>query len=98
MLIYSRVPLSSAQKGHSFLLCGTEGILLLNRGVFGVELRDFWWWKGVVLVLNWGDLCGTEGICVELRGTLDSLKNEKYGQTIISSDAEVLNRDNTRCF
>ena len=34
-------------------MCGTDGFLVMNRGVFGGELRAFW--------------CGTEG-CVELRG------------------------------
>ena len=39
--------------------------LVLNWGVFGVELRDFGGWKGVALlcgidVLNWGG-CETEG-------------------------------------
>ena len=46
---------------------------VLNWGIFGVKLRVCWtkgffWverrnfkcWKGVVLVLNWGGLCGTE--------------------------------------
>ena len=36
---------------HTF--CGTEEFLVLNRGVFGVQLRGF--------------RCGTDG-CVELRG------------------------------
>ena len=40
--------------------CGTEGVVL-NWGVFGVELRDFWGWKGVVQKWNW---------CVELRGSV----------------------------
>ena len=40
--------------------CGTERVLVLNWGVFVVELRDFGCWKGVVLVGN---------RCVELRGT-----------------------------
>ena len=40
--------------------CGTEGFVL-NWGVFGVELRDFWGWKGVVQKWNW---------CVELRGSV----------------------------
>ena len=35
---------------------------VLNWGVFGVKLRDFGCWKGVVFVLNW---------CVELRGVLN---------------------------
>ena len=34
-------------------MCGTEGLLVLNLGVFGLELRGFY--------------CGTEGY-VELRG------------------------------
>ena len=34
---------------------------VLNWGVFGDELRDFWCWKGVVLVWN---------RCVELRGSV----------------------------
>ena len=42
------------------LLLLNWGILVLNWGVFGVELRDFWCWKGVVLVWN---------RCVELRGS-----------------------------
>ena len=36
-------------------------VLVLNWGVFGVEPRDLGSWKGVVLVLNWGRLCGTGG-------------------------------------
>ena len=31
----------------------TEGISVLNWGVFGVELRHFWWRKVVVHMLNW---------------------------------------------
>ena len=46
--------------------CGTEGVVL-NWGIFDVELRDFRSWKGAEKallcgtdVLNWGG-CGTEG-------------------------------------
>ena len=40
--------------------CGTEGVVL-NWGVFDVELRVFWGWKGVVQKWN---------RCVELRGSV----------------------------
>ena len=60
--------------------CGTEGVSVLNWGVFGVELsdfgvelRDFRCWRGVVLVWN---------RCVKLRGTrvggIRTLKNGRF--------------------
>ena len=70
-------PLSSTpKKGHckarsyiAFLVWnwgggGSEGFLELNWGVFGLELRDFWGWKGVAFlceadVLNWGGPFGS---------------------------------------
>ena len=65
-------------------VCWTEGFMMLNRGFFGVELRDlscgtegsFVWnwgvcWTEVFLLWNWG-IFGAEKewpFCVELRGT-----------------------------
>ena len=54
--------------------CVTEGVLVLNSGVFGVELRDFDVELRDFWVLKRCDpcvepLCWTEVVCVELRGT-----------------------------
>ena len=68
--ITSSVPHQKPQFYSFFVwwVCCTEGFLVLNWGVFGVELRnfgvelrDFGCWKGVVLVWN---------RCVELRGSM----------------------------
>ena len=47
--------------------CGTEGVSVLNWGVFGVELRGLCWTEGF-LVWNWGILGAEKELpfCVEL--------------------------------
>ena len=54
-------------------VCWTEGFLVWNWGVFGVELRGVWNWG--VLSVELRGVCWTEGflvwnwaVCVELRG------------------------------
>ena len=57
----------------------TEGISVLNCEIFGGELRDFWCWKGVVLLLNWGSLCGAVGY-----------SNKLYSNSVLIFDSRLV--------
>ena len=80
-------PLSSTlitpQTKNSWEVCWTEGFLVWNWGVFGMELRFLWCWtegffgclKGVVLMWN---------RCVEVRGSV-----QNWG-VLVSFDVQIM--------